>query len=156
MTKIVAIDPIQELNRFSRLLDRFAENSENRWTAPSHSLPLDVYEQDNQIVVRASVPGVKPEDIDVSLEESVLTIKGEFKNEMIQNDAKVYRKEISYGNFVRSIRLPDNVNNEAVVADFRDGILEIRIPRAEPLPVKSVKVPVRSAANVDVTGNSDN
>lgn len=156
MTKIVAIDPIQELNRFSRLLDRFTENSENRWSTPHHSLALDVFEQANQIIVRALVPGVRAEDIDVALEESVLTIKGEFKNESIQDDAKVYRKEISYGNFVRSIRLPEDINAESVVADFRDGILEIRIPRAEPAPAKSFKVPVRGTSTVDVTEKSVN
>jgi HSP20 family protein len=106
-------------------------------------LPVDVLEHEDKMIVRASVPGMHPENIDVSIEDNVLTLKGETHSESEHKEAKVYRREISTGSFTRSIRLPEDLDLDNANAEFSHGLMTITIPRQEK-PRRTIKVQVNN------------
>jgi HSP20 family protein len=89
----------------------------------------DVYEQDNQIAVKAELPGVKQENITVELDQGSLVIRGERHTELQERQDRYYRMECSSGSFYRRLLLPDGVTADQIQARYSDGILEVRIPR---------------------------
>jgi HSP20 family protein len=101
---------------------------------------VDVIDRDEEIVVRAELPGVKKDDLDVSLVEDVLTIKAASKEEAEEEKGGYHRREISRGELRRSIRLPANVDAEKVKARFADGIPELNLPKVAPTARHSIKV----------------
>lgn len=120
----------------------FGEPTSRSTEAPS--LPVDVSEVDGKLTVRAAVPGIDPAHLNISIESNVLTISGEHTQPTESPDAKVFRRELAYGNFTRSLRLPQNLDLNAVDAEFKNGIVTVTIPRiVEPAPTV-LKVPVRS------------
>ena len=104
---------------------------------------LDVYEDKDQFVVKAEVPGMKKEDIEVSLHEGSLTVSGERKSEHETDEAGVYRSERFFGRFQRTVDLPTGVDPSRVKADYRDGILTITLPKAEEAKPKKISVNVK-------------
>jgi HSP20 family protein len=106
------------------------------------SLPLDVYERDNTLFIRAAVPGIKPEDLNVSIEENILTITGEMNEEITEQD-KVYRREYRYGKFSRSLTLPENIDTNGIEANFDNGFVKISLPKVEPVKPQALKIPVK-------------
>jgi HSP20 family protein len=98
-----------------------------QWQGLSPS--VDILEDEKDIVVRAEIPGVTKEDLNVTLEDGVLTISGETKEEKETKKKQIYRSERSYGSFTRSFRLPEALDQDKVKAQFKDGILEIRVPK---------------------------
>jgi HSP20 family protein len=104
---------------------------------------LDVYEDKDQFVVKAEVPGMKKEDIDVSLHEGSLTVSGERKSEHETDEAGVYRSERFFGRFQRTVDLPTGVDPGRVKADYRDGILTITLPKVEEAKPKKISVNVK-------------
>lgn len=105
-------------------------------------LPMDIYETENEVVVKAAVPGVKPEDIEVTVTGDLLTIKGEFKSESEEKDEKRnwHRQERRFGSFSRQVTLPAGVNTDACQADFENGVLKLTLPKAEEAKVKRVQI----------------
>jgi HSP20 family protein len=101
---------------------------------------VDVIDRDEEIVVRAELPGVKKDDLDVSLAEDMLTIKAASKEDSEGEKGGYHRREISQGEFTRSIRLPANVDAEKIKAKFTDGILELNLPKVAPSVRYSIKV----------------
>jgi HSP20 family protein len=98
--------------------------AEEAWT-----VPLDVREQDGEVIVEASVPGANPENLDVSFEDGVLTIKGETKSEREEREENYLLKERRAGSFYRAVRLPDSVDPDRAESDYHDGILRITMPK---------------------------
>ncbi|MBL8040210.1 MAG: Hsp20/alpha crystallin family protein, partial [Chthonomonas sp.] len=92
-------------------------------------VPVDIMEKDGKYVVRASMPGINPDNIELTVENDILTIRGTTQHEAEFKDAKVYRREVSSGSFTRSIHLPENVDVDAVEATFADGIVSITMPQ---------------------------
>jgi len=127
-------------------MDRLFEESVVRpragWLAPlgAESLALDVYETDQDVVVKSSVPGVKPEDIDITITGDTLTIKGETKAEEKVEKANYIRQERRYGAFSRSVTLPTSIVAEQAKAEFEHGVLTLTLPKAEEVKPKSIKV----------------
>ena len=107
----------------------------NTW-APA----LDVYEDSENLVVRAEVPGMKKEDLNISLEKNVLTISGERRNEKRYEASETSRAERFFGRFTRSITLPKQVNADSVKATYKDGILTVTLPKAEEAKPKQIEV----------------
>jgi len=101
---------------------------------------VDVIDRDEEIVVRAELPGVQKDDLEVSLAADVLTIKATSKQESEEEKGDYHRREISRGEFTRSIRLPVNVDAEKVKANFADGVLELTMPKRVPSERRSIKV----------------
>jgi HSP20 family protein len=103
---------------------------------------IDVYEEKDEIVVKAELPGIDKDSIKVNLTDHMLTIKGEKKKEEEVNKENYYRCERSYGSFVRSVELPGEVHADSVKASFKNGVLEVRMPKTEQAKAKEIKVQV--------------
>jgi HSP20 family protein len=103
---------------------------------------VDVYETNDAIVLKADLPDVKQEDVDISVEGNTLSIRGERKQEKEVHDKNYYRMERSYGNFVRSFSLPATVDSEKIDATFSHGVLKLTIPKREESKPKQIKVKV--------------
>ena len=103
---------------------------------------IDLFTEGDDVVVKAELPGMKKEDIDVSVTDNTITVSGEKKQEEKVEKKDYYRLERSYGSFSRSFSLPAEVQTEKVTAKFKDGILEIRIPKTEEAKKKEKKVAV--------------
>ena len=93
-------------------------------------------------VVKAELPGIDPKDIDISLSEGVLTIRGEKRQEKEEKDEGYHLVERSYGSFTRSIRLPREVQNEKINASYKNGVLKITLPKSEEAKKKEIKIKV--------------
>ncbi|MFH1790123.1 MAG: Hsp20/alpha crystallin family protein [bacterium] len=101
---------------------------------------MDIYENKNAIIVETPLAGVKPEDVEVSVEKGVLTVKGDSKKEHEVDEKNYYRKEIRSGSFFRQMALPTAVVEEKVKAEFEDGVLKITCPKAQPAKAKKVNI----------------
>lgn len=118
---------------------------ERSWPGRMVSLQVpvvDVYEEGDEVVVKAELPGLSKQDIDVTLTESTLTLKGEKKKEEEIKEKNYYRSERSSGSFVRCIELPSEVKTDQTKASFNNGILEIRLPKTEEAKKKVTKVKI--------------
>jgi len=105
--------------------------------------PVDVAETQETILVRAEVPGMKQEEIGIEFENGILTIKGERKIEKNGDGMTWHRVERTYGNFVRSFTLPRTVDPERISATYRDGVLEIEVPKKEEAKPKQIRIAVK-------------
>ena len=127
---------------FNQLFDRFWSGQLEplqlgRWTPA-----IDIAETDDYLLVHAELPGMDADDIDVSVEGSVLTIKGEKKDTREEKTDAYHRVERQYGTFVRSIQLPAEIVADKVDAAFRNGVLEVRLPKHEDARPKKVQINV--------------
>lgn len=104
---------------------------------------MDVYEKDNNLVVKAELPGVKREDIEVTLDGNDLEIKGERRAESEVEEENYYRMERSYGSFYRRLPLPFEVKPEQIEASYTDGVLEVRIPKPAEQKPQAQKIPIK-------------
>jgi HSP20 family protein len=104
---------------------------------------VDVYDEGNQIVVKAEIPGAKKEEIEVNLTDSRLTIRGEKERKEEIKEDQYYRCERSYGSFSRTIQLPSDVQSSKAQASFTDGVLEVRLPKTEEAKRKAVKLKIK-------------
>jgi len=118
-------------------LDRLFESPLTGW-APA----LDVHEDKDHYVVRAELPGLKREDIDVSLQDGALVISGERKAEKVEEGVKIHRQERFYGKFQRALTLPEPVAADKVKADYKDGILTVTLPKTEEAKPRKIDVSV--------------
>ena len=118
----------------------FSDQSATRPWAP----PVDIFETDNDLVLKADLPDVKMEDIDIQIENGTLTLKGERRFEKNENNKGFHRIERSYGSFVRYFTLPETVNTENVRAEYHHGVLTVTLPKKEIAKPKSVKVQVNN------------
>jgi HSP20 family protein len=123
---------------FGDALDRSGEESNLTTWAPS----VDIFETEHELVVKADLPDVKPEELDIRVENNILTIRGERKFEKKVNESNYLRVERSYGSFSRSFSLANTVNSEAIKADYQNGVLTLNIPKREEAKPKQIKVSV--------------
>jgi len=144
---IVPFRPLTMLEEMERMFEHFMPQS---WMHPSfkmeHSLlsenlpQVDVIDQDNSILIRATLPGVKKEDLDVSTTNHSITIRGSTCEEQKEEKGEYYRREIRSGNFLRTIALPASVDESAINARFEDGLLEVTLPKLESEKRHSIKI----------------
>lgn len=124
---------------------------EESWAAPSSfsqadndategQLTIDVYQTENDIVIKSTIAGVKPEDLDVSINNDMVTVKGERKNEEVVENGNYYYQECYWGSFSRSVLLPVDVLPEKADASLKNGILTIRLPKADTTRTKKIQV----------------
>ncbi|HEY67840.1 MAG TPA: Hsp20/alpha crystallin family protein [Thermoflexia bacterium] len=143
---MVRWEPFRDLISLREAMDRLFEESFVRprtgWLAPlgAETLAVDMYETDDAIVVKTAIPGVKPEDVDVSIAGDTLTIKGETKAEEEVKEENYIRRERRYGSFCRSLTLPVPVVADDAEAEFENGILTLTLPKAEEVRPKTIKV----------------
>ena len=142
MNTIVRLDPFNEIRRLASLFeDTIPEVNQNA----TRLMPIDVFEDGGAFVVRASVPGIRPEELEVMVEKDILTLRGEHRTETKKEEAKVYRQEVSYGAFSRSIRLPENVDVKKAEATHEHGLVSIRFPFLAEVKPKALTIPVKKA-----------
>ena len=138
-------EPFQELRRMHDEMDRMFEGMMPSQPSVMVMAPaIDVFEQDGNLVVRADVPGLKKDDIEVTATEDSVSIKGEFKKEEKVEEQGFYRQERRYGRFFRTIPMPTAINPDQVKAGFKEGVLEIIAPKAEAEKAKEKKVPIEA------------
>ena len=101
---------------------------------------VDTYEEGDNIVIKADLPGVKKEDVSIDVKDNVLTLKGERKHEENVNEENYYRRESAYGKFQRAFTLPDAVDPNKIEASYKDGTLKITVPKAEERKAKKIEI----------------
>lgn len=128
-------------NFFPRDLVRFGHGWP-QWTGRFEGrLPaVDVIDRGNDILVRAEVPGVKKEDLDISVSDNIVTIHGASRQEEERKEEQYYRREMSRSEYNRSVTLPAEVSGDGAKARFEDGVLELTLPKVAPSPRRSIKV----------------
>jgi HSP20 family protein len=139
-------DPWREMmglrNAMDRLFDESFIRAPRSWTGDEGAwdFALDMYQTDNDVVVKANVPGMDPEEVDITITGDTVTIRGEHKEEQETKDQDYFRKEIRYGNFNRSVTMPVPVKSDKAEATFENGILTLTLPKAEEAKPKQIKV----------------
>jgi HSP20 family protein len=123
---------------FSDVLDRTGEESSLTTWAPA----VDIYETEHELVVKADLPDVDAKDLDIRVENNILTIRGERKFEKRVSEENYLRVERAYGAFSRSFSLANTVNSEAIKADYQNGVLTLTVPKREEAKPKQIKVNV--------------
>ncbi|HVH70601.1 MAG TPA: Hsp20/alpha crystallin family protein [Candidatus Dormibacteraeota bacterium] len=132
-----------QINRlFNETFERTGEESSLSAWAPS----VDIYETEHELVVKADLPDVDPKDLDIRVENNLLTIRGERKFEKKVAEENYLRVERAYGSFARSFTLGNTVNPDAIKADYQNGVLTLGIPKREEAKPKQIKVNVNAPA----------
>ena len=146
MNNLTRWEPVRELQTMRSLMDRFFDepffSAPQLWSQRGENfpVPLDVIEEDGQYIVKASMPGVNPEEVEITLTENVLTIKGETKRESESSESNYHVRERHYGSFMRHVTLPATVNADEVEASFENGVLSLRVPKTEAAKPKKIAV----------------
>jgi len=148
MPAVVRFDPFRditslrdEMNRlFTRTLGEGGSAGGSAWTPA-----VDIFDAADAIVLKAELPGLSPDDIDIEIDESVLTLKGERRFEETVEEGRYYRVERAYGAFQRSVTLPQSVKADEITATFEHGVLTVRVPKAD--EVKPRKIAVAADGN---------
>jgi HSP20 family protein len=139
MSTALSYDPFQGLRLFEDAVTRLmSEPSAGRPWAPA----VDILETEDAITLKADIPDVKIENIDIRVENNTLTLKGHRKFEKDEKVKGFHRIERSYGDFVRTFALPNTVDNEKVEADYKNGVLSIALPKKEAAKPRQVKVAI--------------
>ncbi len=136
--KVVKWTPLS--NRMMPHFDDMFEDFAGPMMAHSMAPAIDVYEEDNNVVAEAPLPGIDPEQLNISIENDVLSIEGSSEKKTEVDDKNYYRKEVRYGSFHRAIALPCSVDGDKAEAEYDDGVLKIVIPKAAAAKKKSIKV----------------
>ena len=146
--------PLAEISRledtFDKFVDRFfSDFFPKRWEGEDR-LPdvewipaVDLVEKEDHFILRTEIPGIKKDDIDISITDDTVTIKGEMKKEKEEKGNTYYLAERIYGSFGRCVRIPKTVNPEKAQATLKDGVLEIKLPKKEVVKAKTVEIKVK-------------
>lgn len=150
MPGLIRKDPFREMMSLTDAIDRLWDEAifrPRRWLLPrlweEESLPLDVYQTEDAVVVRTSVPGVKPEEIAITVAGGNLSIRGQTKVEEEVKEENYIRRERRYGAFSREVALPAGLLTDKAEASFENGVLTITIPKAEEVKAKAIEVKVK-------------
>ena len=130
-------------SQLNRIFEPFSRVADEDLATGTWAPPVDVAEVQEKLIVRAEVPGMKQEDISIEFENGVLTLRGERKLEKSNDGMTWHRVERTYGNFVRSFTLPRTVDPDRITATYRDGILEIDVPKKEEAKPKQIRIAVQ-------------
>ena len=143
---LIRWDPFDDLASLRESMDKLFDElftrrprgqAEVAW-APA----VEVFKTDNDVMVRAELPGIDPKNVEITVTQDTLTLKGEARVDREDKARNYYRRELRYGSFLRSIQLPSDVKGDQATASYKNGILEIRVPKSERAKPKSVKVEV--------------
>jgi HSP20 family protein len=144
MTRLVRWEPFREMMSIRDMMDRFIEDSfdvrrptdRNGWITPA----VDMYQTDNDVVVKATLPGFKPEEIQISVTGDTLTLKGETAAEKEVKEATYHLQERRFGSFSRQVTLPSSVIADRAKADFDNGVLTLTLPKSEEVKPKTITI----------------
>ena len=150
MSKLVQWNPFRELDELQNRLgtffggfpNRFGNGEREMMTFPAWSPLVDITEDDNEYLFTADLPEVKKGDVKVMVENGVLSISGERKSEKEEKKKKFHRIERSYGSFERTFTLPEDADATKIVAEFKEGVLKVRLPKSPVAKPKAIEVKV--------------
>ncbi|AGC67991.1 heat shock protein Hsp20 [Thermoclostridium stercorarium subsp. stercorarium DSM 8532] len=138
--RLVSWNPFRDIDRD---VARFFENAPLSFFGKNISPRVDVYDTEDKIVVKAEIPGVSKEDLNIYVDENTVRISGQTKRENEFNDENLYHSERYYGSFSRTIPLPVQVKSDEAEASYRDGLLSITLPKAEPAKNRGRKIEIQ-------------
>lgn len=149
MASIVRWDPVRDMMTLREAMDRAFEDRFFRPPIPfgpwaEGTLAVDMYETDDSVVVKTAIPGVKADEIDISVTGNTLTIKAETKEKEEVKEENYLRREQRYGSYCRTLTLPGGLEVDKATADYTDGVLTLTFPKAEEVKPKSIKVTAKS------------
>jgi HSP20 family protein len=130
--------------QINRIFDEAFRGRADDSTLATWAPAVDIFETENELVLRADLPGMQEKDLDIRVENNMLTIRGERKFDQTVTEDNYLRMERAYGTFSRSFSLPTTVNTDAIKADYQHGTLTVRMPRREETKPKQIKVSVSS------------
>jgi len=146
---LVKWDPFVELEDVSKHLNRIfgrfparTEAGREALTVADWAPTVDITETDSAYLIKGEIPGVNKEDVKVTIEDGMITMRGERKQEKEEKNKKFHRIERSYGSFLRSFRVPDDVDEAAVKAEFKDGMINVTLPKSGKSKAKSINVSI--------------
>jgi HSP20 family protein len=143
MSNLTRWEPMREMMSLREAMDRLFDDAFTRPISVSgvSGMPaIDMYQTNDDVVVKATLPGLKTEDVDITVTGETLTLRGEFKQENEQKESNYHIREQRYGTFERSILLPTDVKADKASANFENGILTITMPIAEEVKPKSIMI----------------
>jgi HSP20 family protein len=147
MMDLIRWNPLNEMVSLRERLNRLFDDSlfPTDWSKEDAAMGIwspavDLFEKNDHLVIKAELPGIEKKDISVHMKDGVLTLKGERKHENEVQDGNFYRREMSYGKFQRSFRLPGDVDPEKITAQFENGLLTIEVPKPEQHKPKQIAV----------------
>ncbi len=145
MANLVTFNPLRELMDFRQAMDQFFHSMVSQpmladfWGAPL----VDIYQTDDEVVVKAALPGLNPKDIDVSITGNTVSIRGKVEQEEESRNATYHLRERQFGSFERLLTLPARVNADKAKAHYKNGVLTLTIPKAEDVRTKKIEVKVK-------------
>ena len=143
---LIRRDPFREMLSLRSTMERLFYNvffgTQWDWEADIQHLALDVSETEGEYMVKASIPGINPDDLDITFTGKTLTIKGEYKEEETKEEARYHLRERRFGSFTRSVTLPTSVEADRIEARYEAGVLTLRLPKTE--DVKPKRISIRS------------
>jgi HSP20 family protein len=146
-------DPFREMmvlrNSMDRVADRELAVAPNSWKSFNWSVALDVVESEDEYLVKASLPGIDPDDLEITFDDNLLTLKGEVKEEQEIEEARYHLRERRYGSFTRSIRMPAGIESDKIVANYDKGVLELHLPKAEEIKPKKITITTSPTTVID-------
>jgi HSP20 family protein len=149
---LVRWNPVHDFSVLQNQMNRLFEDTMGTWFADSNGkgltnwVPLaDIYETDNDLVVRCELPGVDPKAVDVRVENNVLTIRGERQFDPTVQPENYHRLERPYGTFTRSFTLPAMIDSDKIRAEYRDGILHLMLPKSEKAKPRRIQIAASAA-----------
>lgn len=145
MSNLIRWEPAREMMTLREAMDRLFDDAFTRplsirdgWSMSAPA--IDMYQTENDVVVKASIPGMKAEDVQINITGDVLTLKGEVNQEEERNDKAWHIREQRFGSFERSVALPTSVRTDKAEAVFENGILTITLPKAEEVKPKTINI----------------
>ena len=143
MANLIRWDPLREVSEVRSLMDRAFDDFFSRSTITYDgigSIDVNLLQTDDDIIVKASIPGVKPEDINISISGDTLTLRGEVKEDQEYKDVNYHIREMRQGSFSRTMTLPVKVDSDKAKAEFENGILCLTMPKAEEVKPKTITI----------------
>jgi HSP20 family protein len=144
MSNLTRWEPVREMMTLREAMDRLFDDAFTRplsgrdggWSAPA----IDMYQTDDEVVVKAAIPGFKADEVQINVTGDMLTLRGEMKQEEEQKDKAWHMREQRWGSFERSVTLPTDVKADKASAEFENGILTVTLPKAEEVKPKTITV----------------
>ena len=149
-------DPFREMmvlrNSMDRVVDRDLALAPNTWKSFNWSVALDVVESEDEYLIKASLPGINPEDLEITFDDNRLTLKGEVKEENEVDETHYHLHERRFGSFTRSIKMPSGIERDKIEANYDKGVLELHLPKVE--EVKPKKISIKTSSTKVIDGNA--
>ena len=146
-------DPFREMmivrNPRGRRFDGSLSHAPSSWKSFNWSVALDVVESEDEYLVKASLPGINPDDLEITFSDNTLTIKGEVSEEEELDEAQYHLRERRYGKFTRSIKLPSGIAADEIVANYDSGVLKLHLPKVEEVKPKKISIKTSPAEVID-------